>query len=51
VSRASILNFLNAMCDDHVLDFEEETCKCEMRRKYKKVAMRKAIRNILLQRF
>jgi hypothetical protein len=36
VSRASIINFLNAMCDDQILDFEEETCKGGMRRKYKK---------------
>jgi hypothetical protein len=36
VSRASIINFLNAMCDDGVLDYEEETCKGGMRRKYKK---------------
>jgi len=36
VSRASIINFLNAMCDEGVLDFEEETCKGGMRRKYKK---------------
>lgn len=36
VSRASIINFLNAMCDDGVLDFEEETCKGGMRRKYRK---------------
>lgn len=36
VSRASIINFLNAMCDEEVLDFEEETCKGGMRRKYKK---------------
>jgi hypothetical protein len=36
VSRASIINFLNAMCDDGVLDFEEETCKGGMRRKYYK---------------
>ncbi|MFH0849759.1 MAG: hypothetical protein V1924_02320 [Candidatus Bathyarchaeota archaeon] len=34
VSRASIINFLNAMCDERVLDFEEETCKGGMRRKY-----------------
>ena len=34
VSRASIINFLNAMCDEGVLDFEEETCKGGMRRKY-----------------
>lgn len=36
VSRASIINFLNAMCDEEVLDFEEETCKGGMRRKYRK---------------
>lgn len=36
VSRASIINFLNAMVDENVLDFEEETCKGGMRRKYKK---------------
>ena len=34
VSRASIINFLNAMCNEGVLDFEEETCKGGMRRKY-----------------
>lgn len=34
VSRASIINFLNAMCDEGILDFEEETCKGGMRRKY-----------------
>jgi len=36
VSRASIINFLNAMCDEGILDYEEETCKGGMRRKYKK---------------
>ena len=36
VSRASIINFLNAMCDEDILDFEEETCKGGMRRKYRK---------------
>ena len=36
VSRASIINFLNAMCDEGVLDFEEETCKGGMRRRYRK---------------
>lgn len=36
VSRASIINFLNAMCDENILDFDEETCKGGMRRKYKK---------------
>ncbi len=34
VSRASIINFLNSMCDDGVLAYEEETCKGGMRRKY-----------------
>ena len=34
ISRASIINFLNAMCDEGVLDFEEETCKGGKRRKY-----------------
>ncbi len=34
VSRASIINFLNAMCEEGVLAFEEETCKGGMRRKY-----------------
>ena len=36
VSRASIINFLNAMCDADVLEFEEETCKGGMRRRYRK---------------
>jgi hypothetical protein len=36
VSRASIINFLNAMSDEGVLDFEEETCKGGMRRRYRK---------------
>ena len=36
VSRASIINFLNAMCDEGVLDFEEESCKGGMRRRYRK---------------
>jgi len=34
VSRASIINFLNSMCDDGVLSYQEETCKGGMRRKY-----------------
>ncbi|HUS78245.1 MAG TPA: BlaI/MecI/CopY family transcriptional regulator [Patescibacteria group bacterium] len=34
ISRASIINFLNAMCDEGVLNYEEETCKGGMRRKY-----------------
>jgi len=36
VSRASIINFLNAMCDKDILEFQEETCKGGMRRRYKK---------------
>jgi hypothetical protein len=36
VSRASIINFLNTICDEGVLDFEEETCKGGMRRRYRK---------------
>lgn len=34
VSRASIINFLNEMCDDKVLNYEEETCKGGLRWKY-----------------
>ena len=34
VSRASIINFLNSMCDEGVLNYQEETCKGGMRRKY-----------------
>jgi len=34
ISRASIINFLNAMCDESVLTFVEETCKGGTRRKY-----------------
>ena len=34
ISRASIINFLNAMCDEGILTYEEETCKGGMRRKY-----------------
>ncbi|MGQ9679252.1 MAG: BlaI/MecI/CopY family transcriptional regulator [Candidatus Bathyarchaeia archaeon] len=34
ISRASIINFLNDMCDEGVLTYEEETCKGGMRRKY-----------------
>lgn len=34
ISRASIINFLNTMCDDGILRYEEETCKGGMRRKY-----------------
>jgi len=34
ISRASIINFLNEMCDDGVLKYQEETCKGGMRRKY-----------------
>ena len=34
ISRASIINFLNAMCDESVLNYVEETCKGGTRRKY-----------------
>jgi len=34
ISRASIINFLNDMCDENILKFEEETCKGGTRRKY-----------------
>ena len=34
ISRASIINFLNSMCDEGVLNYEEETCKGGVRRKY-----------------
>ena len=34
ISRASIINFLNDMCDEGVLNYEEETCKGGSRRRY-----------------
>ncbi len=34
ISRASIINFLNLMCDESVLNYVEETCKGGTRRKY-----------------
>ena len=34
ISRASIINFLNGMCDEDILNYEEETCKGGVRRKY-----------------
>ncbi len=34
ISRASIINFLNNMCDEDILDYTEETCKGGTRRKY-----------------
>lgn len=34
ISRASIINFLNAMCEEGVLKFEEETAKGGYRRRY-----------------
>ena len=34
ISRASIINFLNNMCDEGILDYTEETCKGGTRRKY-----------------
>lgn len=34
ISRASIINFLNAMIDEGVLNYKEETCKGGTRRIY-----------------
>jgi hypothetical protein len=34
VSRASIINFLNDMCDEIVFNYDEETCKDGAGRKY-----------------
>ena len=34
ISRASIINFLNQMCDEGIFDYTEETCKGGTRRKY-----------------
>ena len=34
ISRASIINFLNGMCDDGILNYKEETCKGGGRRVY-----------------
>jgi predicted transcriptional regulator len=34
ISRASIINFLNSMCNEGILDYTEETCKGGTRRKY-----------------
>lgn len=34
ISRASIINFLNAMCDEGVLKYKEETGKGGYRRRY-----------------
>jgi len=34
MSRASIINFLNVMCDESILNYTEETCKGGTRRKY-----------------
>ena len=34
ISRASIINFLNARCDESVIAYVEETCKGGTRRKY-----------------
>ncbi|UCH56986.1 MAG: BlaI/MecI/CopY family transcriptional regulator [Candidatus Bathyarchaeota archaeon] len=35
ISRASIINFLNSMCEEKILSYEEETCKGGVRRKYR----------------
>lgn len=34
ISRASIINFLNDMCNEGILKYEEENCKGGTRRKY-----------------
>jgi len=34
ISRASIINFLNSMCNEDILNYTEETCKGGTRRKY-----------------
>ena len=34
ISRASIINFLNAMVDEGVLNYKEETCQGGSRRRY-----------------
>lgn len=34
ISRASIINFLNSMCNESILNYTEETCKGGTRRKY-----------------
>jgi len=44
VSRASIINFLNAMCDDGVLNYEEETCKGGRRRRLQEVHREDCVR-------
>ncbi len=49
VSRASIINFLNAMVDEGVLDYSEETCKGGMRRRYKKGLDEEGFKKFLVQ--
>jgi hypothetical protein len=34
ISRASIINFLNYMCEEKILKYEEEACKGGIRRRY-----------------
>lgn len=34
ISRASIINFLNDMCEEKILKYEEEACKGGIRRRY-----------------
>ena len=34
ISRASIINFLNSMCEEGVIEYEEETAKGGRRRRY-----------------
>jgi hypothetical protein len=53
ISRASIINFLNDMCDEGVLKYEEETCKGGTRRKYftglDEIAFKKHIAAVLFK--
>ena len=34
ISRASIINFLNNMCEEKILKYEEEACKGGLKRRY-----------------
>ena len=41
ISRASVINFLNSMCDEGVLNYVEETCKGGTRRRYSPILSEK----------
>lgn len=55
ISRASIINFLNDMCEEGVLKFEEETCKGGTRRKYftdlNEVGFKKHVAKVVFKSF